>query len=48
LREEIANKGLVRDLVQFARFLDIAAAKDGEIVNSSAMVRDCGVSWFYS
>lgn len=44
LREEIANEGLVRDLVPFARFLDIAAANDGEIVNSSAMARDCGVS----
>ena len=44
LREEIAMEGLVKDLAPFARFLDLAAANDGEIINFSAFARDCGVS----
>ena len=44
LREEIATEGLVKDLVPFARFLDLAGANDGEIVNFSSFARDCGVS----
>lgn len=44
LREEIAAEGVVRDLAPFARFLDVAAANDGEIVNYSNFARECGVS----
>jgi uncharacterized protein len=44
LREEVANEGFVKDLAPFARFLDIVAANDGEVVNFSAIARDCGVS----
>ena len=44
LREEIAMEGLVKDLPPFAKFLDLAAANDGEIINFSAFARECAIS----
>ncbi len=44
LKEEIAAEGLVRTLPAFARFLDLAALSDTEIVSYSTFARDVGVS----
>lgn len=44
LREEIQAEGLIRNVVPFARFLDVMANNDGEIVNYSNIARDCGIS----
>jgi predicted AAA+ superfamily ATPase len=43
LREEIQQEGLVRNLGGFSRFLDLAAAQSGELVNFSAFGRECGL-----
>lgn len=43
LREEIQAEALVRNLGGFARFLDIAAAQSGDILNYSAVGRDAGL-----
>jgi predicted AAA+ superfamily ATPase len=44
LREEIQAEALVRNLGSFARFLDIAAAQSGEILNVSAVARDAALA----
>lgn len=44
LREEIQAEGIVRNIAPFARFIDIAANNDGEIVNYSNIARECGIS----
>jgi predicted AAA+ superfamily ATPase len=44
LKEEIAAEGLVRNLPQFANFLESAALSDSETVNFSTIARDVGVS----
>jgi predicted AAA+ superfamily ATPase len=44
LREEIQQEGLVRNLGGFSRFLDVAAAQCGELVNFSAFGRECGLA----
>ena len=44
LKEEIAAEGLVRNIGPFAKFLDIAAANDGETVNFNNIARECSVS----
>ena len=41
LKEEIQQEALVRNLGGFSRFLEIAAAQFGELVNFSAVGRDC-------
>lgn len=43
LREEIQQEGLVRNLGGFLRFLDLASAQCGELVNFSAFGRECGL-----
>lgn len=43
LREEIQQEGLVRNLGGFSRFLDVASAQCGELVNFSAFGRECGL-----
>ncbi|MDP3209237.1 MAG: AAA family ATPase, partial [Rhodoglobus sp.] len=40
LREEIVAEALVRNLGGFARFLDVAAAQSGELLNASSVARD--------
>jgi hypothetical protein len=35
LREEIQDEGIVRNIGAFARFLDVAAAQSGEILNAA-------------
>jgi len=44
LKDEVAAEGLVRNIGPFARFLDIAAANDGETVNFNNVARECSVS----
>ncbi|MBL8695643.1 MAG: ATP-binding protein [Planctomycetes bacterium] len=44
LREEIQQEQLVRRVEPFHRFLLVAAQKNGQIVNYSAIARDCGVN----
>lgn len=43
LKEEIQQESLVRKLDSFARFLDVAAINDGQIVNYATIARECGV-----
>jgi predicted AAA+ superfamily ATPase len=43
LREEIQQEGLVRNLGGYSRFLDVAAAQCGELVNFSAFGREAGL-----
>jgi predicted AAA+ superfamily ATPase len=44
LREEIKSEGLARNVGDFSRFLEVAAAQCGEQVSFSAVARECGVS----
>ncbi|MFN0117070.1 MAG: ATP-binding protein [Elusimicrobiota bacterium] len=44
LKEEIREEGLVKDIGVFSSFLDLVAAQDSEIVNFSAISRECGIS----
>jgi predicted AAA+ superfamily ATPase len=44
LREEVQAEALVRNLGGFARFLDVAAAQSGELLNVSAVARDAGIA----
>jgi predicted AAA+ superfamily ATPase len=44
LKEEVAAEGLVRNIGPFAKFLDIAAANNGETVNFNNIARECSVS----
>jgi predicted AAA+ superfamily ATPase len=44
LTEEIQQEGLVRNIGPFSKFLDVAVANDGELVNFSNVARECGVS----
>jgi predicted AAA+ superfamily ATPase len=44
LREEIQAEGIVRNLGSFARFLDVAAAQSGEILNAASVASDAGVA----
>jgi uncharacterized protein len=41
LREEIKAEGIARNLSGFSRFLDVAASQCGELVNTSAIGREC-------
>lgn len=43
LREEIQAEGLVRNLPGFAKFLDVAAFCNGEMVEYTNVARDCGI-----
>jgi predicted AAA+ superfamily ATPase len=44
LREEVLAESLVRNLGGFARFLDVAAAQSGDLLNVSAVARDAAVA----
>lgn len=44
LEEEIRREGLVKDWGAFVRFLELAAAESGGIVNYSSLSRESGVS----
>ena len=44
LREEVQAEALVRNLGGFARFLEIAAAQSGDILNFSAVGRDAALA----
>lgn len=44
LREEIQQEQIVRKLEPFHRFLAVAAQMNGQIINFSAIARDCGVN----
>lgn len=44
LAEEIRNEGFVRNLDGFARFLDVAALMNAQVLNVTGIARDAGVS----
>jgi predicted AAA+ superfamily ATPase len=44
LREEVQAEGIVRNLGGFARFLDVAAAQSGDILNAEAVAREAALS----
>ena len=44
LQQEIIAEALVRNLDSFARFLEVAALSDTEMVNYTKIASDCGVS----
>ena len=44
IREEIQAEALVRQIGGFARFLEVAARMNGQVVNVSAVARDAGVA----
>ena len=43
LKEEVFDEGLTRNVQAFARFFDAMAFCHGELLNFSAIARDCGV-----
>ena len=43
LTDEIRNEGLVRNLAGFARFLDLAALTNTQMINLTNIARDCGI-----
>ncbi len=43
LQTEIQSEGLARNLAGFSRFLDVAAGQFGELVNYTAIGRECGL-----
>jgi predicted AAA+ superfamily ATPase len=43
VREEIQQEALVKNLESFARFLEIAALVNGQVVNTNSIARDAGV-----
>ena len=44
LREEVFAEALVRNLGGFARFVDVAAAQSGDVLNCAGVGRDAGVA----
>jgi predicted AAA+ superfamily ATPase len=44
LREEIQQEALARNLDSFARFLEVAAIMNGQLVNAAGIARDAGVA----
>lgn len=44
LKDEIRNEGLVKNLPDFARFLDVAGLTNGEMINLNNIARDCGIN----
>lgn len=44
LKEEIKNEGLVRNLAEFARFLDTVGLCQSNMINFNNIARDCGIS----
>lgn len=44
LREEVQAEGIVRNLGGFARFLDVAAAQSGDLLDATAVASDAGVA----
>jgi predicted AAA+ superfamily ATPase len=43
LREEVQGEGLVRNIGDFARFLEVISLSHGSQLNASAVARECGV-----
>lgn len=44
LKEEIAAEALTRNISAFARFLEVAAFSNGEVVNYNNIAQECGIS----
>jgi len=44
LQEEILQEGIVRNIGEFARFLEIASLSQGEILNYTAIGREAGIN----
>ncbi len=43
LKEEVQQEGLVRNLSNFARFLEVASFSQASILNMTAVARDCAI-----
>lgn len=43
LIDEIRSEGLVRNLLGFSQFLDLAGLSNGNLINATNIARDCGV-----
>jgi predicted AAA+ superfamily ATPase len=43
LKEEVQEEALTRNIGDFSRFLDVAAAQNGEVLNVSNIARECAV-----
>lgn len=44
LKEEVQEEGLVRQLGDFARFLEVISFSHGALVNTSNIAKECGIS----
>ena len=44
LEEELRREALVKDWAAFARFLQLAAAQAGQMINYAGIAREAGVS----
>lgn len=44
LREEVREEALTRDIAAFARFVEVAALSNGQVVNVARTARDAGVA----
>lgn len=44
LREEVLQEGLTRNLSAFSRFLEIASFSQGQVLNISAVARECNIN----
>ncbi|MCP4473597.1 MAG: ATP-binding protein [Gammaproteobacteria bacterium] len=44
LREEVLQEGLTRNLSAFSRFLEVASFSQGQVLNVSAVARECGIN----
>lgn len=44
LKEEVQEEALTRNIGNFSRFLDVAAAQNGEVLNVSNIARECSVN----
>lgn len=44
LKEEVQEEGLVRQLGDFARFLEVMSFSHGSLLNTSNIANDCGIS----
>ena len=44
LKEEVQEEGLVRQLGDFARFLEVMSFSHGALVNTSNIAKECGIS----
>ena len=44
LKEEILEETIVRKVGPFTKFLEVSAQMNGEVINKSAIAKDCGIA----